>query len=45
MTICTVTTTRAGWDFAVMSPYPTVANVVMVKYRASNRVRWVSKLA
>jgi hypothetical protein len=34
-----VTTSRAAWLTAVISPYPTVLNVVTVKYTASVRVR------
>ena len=37
--IWTITTSLAAWLVAVMSPYPTVLNVVTVKYSESVRVR------
>ena len=44
--ICVVTTSRVAWLTAVMSPNPTVAKTVTVKYSASVRVSgWVLKLA
>ena len=40
--ICPVTTSRAASVLAVISPNPTVANTVTVKYSASVRVSgWV----
>jgi hypothetical protein len=33
-----MTSTRAPWVVATMSPNPTVANTVTVKYKASVRV-------
>lgn len=36
--ICTVTSTRAAAETGTMSPNPTVANTVTVKYSASVRV-------
>jgi hypothetical protein len=36
--ICTVTRMRASWVRAVMSPKPTVAKVVVVKYSPSVRL-------
>ena len=44
-TICPMTTTRAPWVVATMSPNPTVANTVTVKYKASVRVSGSLKLA
>ena len=40
-----MSTTRAAWDLAVMSPNPTVENTVTVKYKASVRVSGWVKLA
>jgi hypothetical protein len=42
--ICPVTTRRAVWDLAVMSPKPTVENTVTVKYSVSVRVNGPAKL-
>ena len=42
--IWAVTTSRAAWLTPVISPYPTVLNVVTVKYSASVRVRCWLKL-
>ena len=43
--ICPVTSSRAGSVSAAMSPKPTVANTVMVKYNASVRVNGSLKLS
>jgi hypothetical protein len=42
--ICPVTTSRAAWVLAVMSPNPTVENTVTVKYSPSVWVSGPSKL-
>ena len=44
MIIWAVTTSRAAWVVAVMSPKPTVANTVTVKYKALLRVMGWLKL-